>query len=137
VTRAVLCGALAALTLVVGILTAIVQSENHDRGQRLNALKEECSMIEAINGDRSEQILERDFGPIEPEAWPPAQGAKDAAHPAAGLPHGAQGVARTGRVGPGATSAAAAPAAKGTTLAAKSKTAAAKTAALSSKGVVR
>ncbi len=127
-TRAVLCGALAALALVVGILTAIVQSENHDRGQRLNALKEECSMIEAINGDRSEQILERDFGPIAPEVWPPAQGAKGAAQPAAGRALGAQGAARAAGV---------APAAKGNALAAKSKTAAAKTAALSPKGVVR
>lgn len=75
-TRMVLCASLAALTLVLGILTAIVQSENHDRGLRLNSLKEECSMIEAINGDRSEQILERDFGPITPEPGA-AQSAKE------------------------------------------------------------
>lgn len=70
-TRLFLGAGLAGLTLVLGILTAIVQSENHDRGQRLNALKDECSMIEAINGDRSEQILERDFGPVALEAWSP------------------------------------------------------------------
>ncbi len=80
-TRAVLCVGLAALTLVLGVLTAIVQSENHDLGQRLNALKEECSMIEAINGDRSEQILERDFGPIPLDTWAP-NAPKDAASPA-------------------------------------------------------
>lgn len=79
-TRVVLCVGLAALTLVLGILTAIVQAENHDRGERLNALKEECSMIEAINGDRSEQILERDFGPIRLDTWAP-NAPKDAVRP--------------------------------------------------------
>ncbi len=130
-TRAVLCGALAALAFVLGILTAIVQSENHERGQRLNALKEECSMIEAINGDRSEQILERDFGPIAPDAWPMSQAAQDAAHPAVGRARGAQGVARAGGVAP------AAPVAKGAKLAAQATAPAAQSAARSSKGVVR
>ena len=63
-TRTALCGLLAGLTLALGIATAIVQSENHEHGQALNALKEECSMIEAVNGDRAERVLASDWGPL-------------------------------------------------------------------------
>jgi hypothetical protein len=162
VTRAVLCATLAALTLVLGILTAIVQSENHDRGQRLNALKEECSMIEAINGDRSEQILERDFGPIAPEAWAPAKDTKPAPRPAAGLVDGAKDAAHGAELARAANASAAgaksatpssktasiakatdpnaktaAPDAKSAPPGAKSAAPGAKTVALAGKGVVR
>jgi hypothetical protein len=67
-TRASLCGLLAALTILLGLATAVVQSANHERGQALNALKEECSMIEAVNGDRAERILVSDWGPLPLEA---------------------------------------------------------------------
>lgn len=69
-TRVFLCASLAALTLALGVLTALVQSGNRARGLELNTLKEECGMIEAINGKRAEEILRRDWGPLpyEPRA---------------------------------------------------------------------
>lgn len=63
-TRAILCVVLSVLALALGLFTALIQSENRERGLALNALKEECGMIEAINGDRAEQILAKDFGPL-------------------------------------------------------------------------
>jgi hypothetical protein len=64
VIRLALCAGLGALTLLVGLATAVVQSRNHERGQALNALKEECNMIEAVNGDRAERILAHDWAPL-------------------------------------------------------------------------
>lgn len=68
--RTALCLGLSAACMLTGLFTAVVQSENHERGMQLNALKEECTMLEAINGDRSEQILERDYGPLPRPAAP-------------------------------------------------------------------
>lgn len=68
--RTALCIGLSAASLLLGLYTAVVQSENHERGLALNTLKEECTMLEAINGDRSEQILERDYGPVARPATP-------------------------------------------------------------------
>jgi hypothetical protein len=65
VTRLVLCAGLSGLTLVVALLTAIVQSHNRDMGQRLNDLREETSLIEAVNGAASAQIIELDHGPMD------------------------------------------------------------------------
>ena len=78
-TRALLCGGLSALTLLFGILTALVQSQNRDKALQLNALKEECGMLEAINGDRAEQILTRDYGPL-PRASTAIEAAKISVH---------------------------------------------------------
>jgi hypothetical protein len=64
VIRLVLCAGLGASALLVGLATAVVQSQNHERGQALNALKEECNMIEAVNGDRAERILAHDWAPL-------------------------------------------------------------------------
>ena len=77
--RTTLCGLLSGATLLVGLATAIVQSSNHERGQALNALKDECSMLEAVNGERSERILALDWGPAPAiETGRPASPARDA-----------------------------------------------------------
>lgn len=57
-TRALLCCGLSGLTLVLALATAPVQNENRAKGIELNALKEECILLEAINGDHLEKILE-------------------------------------------------------------------------------
>ena len=62
-TRIVLCAALAALTLALGLATAVVQSWNREAGQRLNDLREETSLIEAVNGASRAQIIAIDHGP--------------------------------------------------------------------------
>ena len=80
-TRALLCATLSALTLLLGILTALVQSQNRESALELNALKEECSMLEAINGDRAEQILAKDYGPIPRAPVPPEDKQKSAHAP--------------------------------------------------------
>ena len=68
--RVVLCLCLSAATLAVGLWTAALQSSNYERGLALNDLKERCSMLEAINGDQSAQILARDCAPLPPEPKP-------------------------------------------------------------------
>jgi hypothetical protein len=62
--RSVLCCALTGLGLVLALLTALVQNENRRQALELDALKEECSMLEAIQGDRLERILEKDWAPL-------------------------------------------------------------------------
>jgi hypothetical protein len=62
--RAVLCTALAGLLVLSGLLTALVQNENRRRAIDLDLLEEQCSMLEAINGERLEKILEKDCGPL-------------------------------------------------------------------------
>ena len=76
-TRVVLSAGLAALALALGIVTALVQSGNRERGLALNVLKEECAMIEAINGERAEEILRLDFGPLPYEPRAPAAARHD------------------------------------------------------------
>lgn len=61
--RSMLCAALCACTLALGLATAVVQSQNHERGLELNELKERCSMLEAINGDQAARIRELDTAP--------------------------------------------------------------------------
>jgi hypothetical protein len=81
-TRMLLCVTLSVLCFCTGVLTAVIQSHNHDRGIALNVLKERCSMIEAINGDRAAQILACDYGPLPadlPAANPPAAAMKPVA----------------------------------------------------------
>ena len=68
--RAILCLFLSVLTLSFGLWTAGLQSQNYERGLALNDLKERCSMLEAINGDQSAQILSRDCAPLLPEPKP-------------------------------------------------------------------
>lgn len=74
--RAVLCIGLSVLTLAIGLWTAGLQSDNHERGLALNDLKERCSMIEAINGDQAAQVLRCDSAPLpfepKPVLHPPA-----------------------------------------------------------------
>jgi hypothetical protein len=64
VTRIWLCAALCAGSVILALFTAMIQVENREHGLQLNALKEECSMLEAINGERAEQILAADHGPL-------------------------------------------------------------------------
>jgi hypothetical protein len=63
-TRLVLCAGLSGLTLLVGLLTAIVQSHNRDLGMRLNDVREETSLIEAVNAASKARIIALDHGPI-------------------------------------------------------------------------
>ena len=65
--RAFLCAGLSAASVVLGLATAVVQSDNHERGVALNALKERCSMLEAINSERAAEILARDYAPVHVE----------------------------------------------------------------------
>lgn len=81
--RSVLSASLCGLCVVLALLTALVQNDNRQRGLELDALKEECSMLEAIQGDRLEQILEQDWGPLpvtprDPANQPPRSSAAGA-----------------------------------------------------------
>ncbi|MBI5365125.1 MAG: hypothetical protein HZA53_18250 [Planctomycetes bacterium] len=62
--RALLCCGLSGVAFVLALGTALIQNENRNKGIELDALKEECSMLEAINGDRLEQLLEQDWAPL-------------------------------------------------------------------------
>ena len=63
-TRLVLCCALCALSVLLALETAILQSKNRERGLALDALKEECDMLEAANSEGCELILSRDWAPL-------------------------------------------------------------------------
>ena len=69
-TRTVLALGLSALALVLGLITALLQSQNYKRGLDLNQLKESCSMLEATAGDQAALILERDSAPLKAELDP-------------------------------------------------------------------
>ena len=71
VIRVRLCALLAALTLVVGLVTAIVQSHNRDLGMRLADLRAETSLIEAVNGASTARLLALDHGPLDPDHYDP------------------------------------------------------------------
>ena len=60
-TRLALCSLLCALTIVLALATAAVQSENRERGIALDLKKQECDMLEAVNSDRCERILAIDW----------------------------------------------------------------------------
>ena len=66
-TRLLLCSSLGGLTLVVGLVTAIVQSHNRDLGLHLADLREETTLIEAVNGASSARVLRIDHGPLDPD----------------------------------------------------------------------
>ena len=63
-TRLALCSALCALTIVLALVTAALQSRNREHGIALDRQKQECDMLEAVNGDRCQKILARDWGPL-------------------------------------------------------------------------
>jgi hypothetical protein len=63
-TRLALSAGLAALTILLALATAVLQSQNRSRGLALDSLKEECDMLEAANGEGCERILARDNGPL-------------------------------------------------------------------------
>jgi hypothetical protein len=80
VTRGVLLTALLGASLALGLLTAIVQSHNRGEGARLDALREDCLLLEAVHGAQRAKILELDHGPmpaLDPDApkgaTPPAK----------------------------------------------------------------
>jgi len=64
VTRSILVGGLLCATLILGILTAIVQSHNRAEGARLDGLREDCLLLEAVHGAQRATILELDHGPL-------------------------------------------------------------------------
>lgn len=73
-TRLLLCAGLCVTTLVVGLVTAIVQSHNREAGSRLNDLREETTLIEAVNDAAAAQIVGLDHGPIDVDEDAPAKG---------------------------------------------------------------
>ena len=77
--RVTLCAFLCALTIVVSLATAAIQSRNRERGIALDAVKRECDMLEAVNGDRCQRILAQDSRPIPFE--PPASNAPASKEP--------------------------------------------------------
>jgi len=66
VTRRILVAGLLAASLALGILTAIVQSHNRAEGARLDGLREDCLLFEAVHGAQRAAILEKDHGPLPP-----------------------------------------------------------------------
>jgi hypothetical protein len=60
----VLCAGLSGLTLLVGLLTAIVQSHNRELGMQLSVVREETMLIEAVNAASKANIIALDHGPI-------------------------------------------------------------------------
>jgi hypothetical protein len=48
-TRALLVLLLCAVTLALGLCTALVQTDNHERAHALSQLQRECEMLEAAN----------------------------------------------------------------------------------------
>ncbi len=67
-TRLVLCAGLSGLTLLVGLMTAIVQSHNRELGMQLNDVREETMLIEAVNAASKANIIALDHGPIPTDA---------------------------------------------------------------------
>ena len=72
-TRLVLGSTLCGLAILLALATAMLQSANRERGLALDALKEECDMLEAANGEGCELILARDHGPLPIEPVEPAK----------------------------------------------------------------
>ena len=67
-TRLVLGSSLCGLAILLALATAMLQSTNRERGLALDALKEECDMLEAVNAERCERILAADWTPLPLEA---------------------------------------------------------------------
>jgi len=76
VTRLALCALLCALTILLALATAAVQSGNRERGIALDRQKQECDMLEAVNGDLCERILAVDWrtlpAPVREPGSPPS-----------------------------------------------------------------
>jgi len=99
VIRLVLGSSLCGATILLALATAVLQSQNRDRGLALDAVKEECDMLEAANGDGCELILARDHGPLPLPPKPAAQPASPpSGKPAAPVPL-ASSARRTARGG--------------------------------------
>ena len=79
-----LCGA----AILLALATAVVQSQNRDRGLALDAVKEECDMLEAANGDGCELILARDHAPLPLPAKPAADPGRKPGTPVPSDPSG-------------------------------------------------
>jgi len=85
-TRLVLGSGLAGLALVLALATAVIQSRNRERALALDALKEECDMLEAANGRGCELILAQDWGPLPIDREEPSRSESlDARRPAEGV----------------------------------------------------
>ena len=69
--RLVLGSSLCGATILLALATAVLQSQNRDRGLALDAVKEECDMLEAANGEGCELILAQDHGPLPLERADP------------------------------------------------------------------
>jgi type II secretory pathway pseudopilin PulG len=63
VTRVVLALLCVVLTLVVGLWTTFVQSQNRALALELDRRLERCRMLEALNGALKSEILALDWGP--------------------------------------------------------------------------
>lgn len=62
-TRSVLSTLLCALSLAVGLVTAVVQSENRADAFELDEMQSECRMLESLNGAHRASVLALDWGP--------------------------------------------------------------------------
>ncbi len=51
-TRVVVTIGLAAMTLITGLFTCVVQSQNHERARQLSELQRDWEMLEAANAQR-------------------------------------------------------------------------------------
>ena len=63
--RVLLTVLVTALAVGIGLATAILQSHNREEGIALDRMKQECSMLEAVNGARVADVLALDLGPLE------------------------------------------------------------------------
>lgn len=68
-TRVILCAGLALAIVAVAVFTGMVQSKNRERGRVLDDLRSECLLIEAVNGERSAQIVGIDQAPLDPDLF--------------------------------------------------------------------
>ena len=75
-TRTWLTGGLFGFALLLGLVTAIVQSHNRAEGARLNDLREDCLLLEAVDGSTRTRILEIDHGPLAPAPADSTKGAR-------------------------------------------------------------
>ena len=52
-TRVAMTVGLGAMTLITGLFTCVVQTQNHDRARQLSELQREWEMLEAANQQRA------------------------------------------------------------------------------------
>jgi hypothetical protein len=65
VTRAALTVGLLVLALCVALATSVVQSHNRAEGSRLDALRQDCLLLEAVHGAQRAAIIGLDHAPAE------------------------------------------------------------------------